>query len=208
MPRSRFKRHRRPGRRRAFRDRKPIILVVCEGAKTEPQYINGFRLACKNPRVTIKFASEQGVPRTLVEIAKQHKIAAEEEARRERDDNLAYDSVWCVFDIDDHPNVPNARKMADDNGIKVAVSNPCFELWLVLHFRDNPGMQHRDRLKDILAEYVLGYDKQVDYATYSGGYQNAAKRASQMDSAAESADDAGRNPTTGVYRLTELIRSE
>ena len=52
------------------------------------------------------------------------------------------------------------------------------------------------------------YDKHVDYATYSAGYQQAVMRAKRMDESAESDNDPDRNPTTGVYKLTELIRTK
>jgi hypothetical protein len=206
MPSARRNRGRKPGRRPPFREPKPIVLIICEGQNTEPQFFDGFRRACRNSRVDIKLAPEHGVPKTVVEIAKRYKQEAEEDAVREHDDNLAYDSVWCVFDIDEHPYVGDARQMARDNGIDLAISNPCFELWLLLHFRDNPGMQHRDRLQAMLTAYVPEYDKHIEYTTYSAGYPQAVVRAKRMDQSAENDNESGRNPTTGVYRLTELIR--
>ena len=201
-------RQRRQGRRPAFLDPKPTILVVSEGEVTEPEYLHGLRRACRNPRVTIEVAREHGVPRTLVDFAKQYKEQAEIKAAREGDDNLAYDSVWCVFDIDEHPRVGEAKEMARDNGIHLAISNPCFELWLLLHFRENPGMQDRAKMKDMLTKHVSEYDKHVDYATYAAGYPQAVLRAKRMDESAEEAGEPGRNPTTCVYKLTELICGE
>jgi len=201
-------RNRRQGRRLPFRDPKPTILVVTEGMRTEPEYLHGFVSACHNPRVTIQIAPEHGVPRTLVEIAKRRKKEAEEDADREKDDNLAFNSVWCVFDVDEHPRVADAREMARDNGIDLAISNPCFELWLLLHVRESPGMQDRAKIKTMLTQHVPEYDKHVDYAMYSTGYEQAAMRAKRMDESAGSAGESGRNPTTGVYKLTELIRTE
>jgi hypothetical protein len=151
-------------------------------------------------------AKEHGVPRTLVRIAKEYKNEAAAKAAGEKDDNLAYDSVWCVFDEDDHPAVGEASEMARDNGIRLAISNPCIELWLLLHFSENPGMQHRDTIRRILKNHVPDYDKHVDYATYSAGYSQAVTRARKMDQDAREAQEPHRNPTTGVYELTELIR--
>ena len=143
-----------------------------------------------------------------MEVAKQLKQEAQDDAHRERDDNLAYDAVWCACDVDDHPNLANARQMARDNDIRLAVSNPCFELWLLLHFRESPGMQHRDRLQQMLVQHVREYDKQVEFKTYSMGYPQAAVRARRLDEAAASDGEPGRNPTTNVYELTELICDE
>ena len=58
----------------------------------------------------------------------------------------------------------------------------------------------------MLSKYLPTYDKHVDYATYAAGYPQAVVRASKMDQAAEAAHEPHRNPTTGVYKLTELIR--
>jgi hypothetical protein len=198
-------RDRKKGRRPPFRDPKPCILVVCEGRATEPEYFKGFAKACRNPRVTVRIAPEHGVPRTIVEAARDRKDEAENRAERENDDNLAYDSVWGVFDIDDHPNVGEAKKMARDNNISLAISNPCFELWLLLHFRESPGMQHRDKIREKLKRHLPDYDKHIDYASCCEGHGQAATRARRMDEDAERAGEPHRNPTTGVYKLTESI---
>jgi hypothetical protein len=184
-----------------------VILIVTEGDVTEPQYLKGFAEASKNARVRIEVVGGVGVPRTIVESAKERKKAAAIRARREKDDNLCYDEVWCVFDIDQHPNIPDAIQMARDNGIELAISNPCIELWLWLHFADQPGMQHRHALQRMMKRHIANYDKHVDYTDYAEGYDVAVRRASRLDADAEADMDAGRNPTTGVWRLTESIRS-
>lgn len=198
-------RQRRPGRRVPFRQPRPLILIVCEGTNTEPQYFESCSLACHNPRVKVHIAPEHGVPISLVEAAKERMLAARQRSRKEKDENLAYDQVWCVFDVDDHPRVGEAKEMARANGIHVAVSNPCFELWLLLHFRDNPGPQTRGKIVGKLRKFVPEYEKDVDYATYANGRPEAEKRAARMDATANADNDAGRNPTTGVFRLTEVI---
>lgn len=200
-------RKRRPARRVPYRESKPIILVVAEGQVTEPEYLNGFARATKNPRVQIEVVGGVGMPRTIVELAKARKQEAEKRARRERDDNLCFDEVWCVFDVDQHPNLSDAKQMARDNSIKLAVSNPCIELWLWLHFADQPGMRHRHELQKMMKRHIPDYDKHVIYADYSTGYPAAVERASRLDTDTEADNDEGRNPTTGVWRLTESIRS-
>ena len=201
-------RKRRPARRVPFKESKPVILIVTEGEVTEPEYLNGFARASKNSRVRIKVVGAAGVPKTIVESAKELKRGAEEEARGAKDDNLRYDKVWCVFDFDEHPNIPDAKQMARDNDIELAMSNPCFELWLWLHFADQPGMRDRHRLQSMMKQHILNYDKHVDYSNYAAGYEAAYGRASRLDEDAKAANEEGRNPTTGVWRLTESIRSD
>lgn len=64
-------RNRRPARRSQFQKPKPVILIVCEGEVTEPQYLRGHANASKNPRVRIEVADEHGDPKHLVETAKR-----------------------------------------------------------------------------------------------------------------------------------------
>ena len=197
---------RKPGRRKPFKDPKPLILIVCEGEKTEPQYLDGFAKACKNPRVRLQIHDETGVPKTLVQLAKVAKFEADAQAKREGDANLRIDAIWCVFDVDDHPDIPAAITMAADNGIELAVSSPCIEIWLILHFRESPGGMHRHKLQKLMKKHISDYDKRVDYADYEKCYLDAVRRASKLAEQAQLVGDPLYNPSTGVYRLTELIR--
>ena len=203
---ARRERGRKWPRQAAVHASRPIVLLVCEGTVTEPQYFQGLANSCRNPRVQIEISPRRGVPKTLVEIAKQLKNDSQTRAEKTRDRNLAYDSVWCVFDIDDHPNLPDAKQMARDNGIDLAISNPCIELWLLLHFREHPGMKHRIEVKAMMKDYILNYEKAVDFRDYAHGCDQAIVRARRMDKAAVEEGEPGRNPTTGVHALVAMIR--
>ncbi len=202
---SKRNRNKRPARpSEPDRKQKPIILVVCEGV-TEIEYLSGFVKDCLNPRVRIELY-KIGTPKTIVEWAIEKRAAVDQMAGRYDDDNLKYDDVWCVYDMDDHPLVTDAWQQARDNQLKVAFSNPCFELWLLLHFREQPGCQHRDDLRPLLKEFVPNYDKHVEFEMYAKGYNSAVKRAEHLDEEAELDREPGRNPTTGVWKLTSSIR--
>ena len=101
------------GRRGAYREPKLRILIVCEGQETEPGYFRAFQHAAHNPRVHIKIARECGVPKTVVEVAIRLREEAKQEAKRQRDENLRWDEVWGVFDVDEHPNLDKARQLAE-----------------------------------------------------------------------------------------------
>ena len=197
---------RRPARRRPFKDIKPLILVVTEGEVTEPQYLAAFARWCTNPRVEVVVESGAGVPKTIVDTAKRLKQEAEKRADGEQDDHLRYDEVWCVFDVDDHPGLDDARQTAGSNGLRLAVSNPSIELWLLLHFRDQPGMQYRDKIKTLLKSYVPGYNKHVDFRLYQPHYQDAEDRARRLEEICINDGEEGRNPSTSFWRLTSRIR--
>jgi len=181
-------------------------LVLSEGECTEPEYLEGFRRWCRNPLVSVKIAEERGVPLTLVRAAKKHRADAQKAAKREGDENHAYDEVWCVFDVDEHPYLNQALDEARTAGIEVALSNPCFELWLLLHFQDSPGPRGHKELPALLSRHIGPYDKRVRIELLWPRYEDAKRRAERLDRDANEAAEPQRNPTTGVYRLTETIR--
>ena len=161
----------RSARRTPFREPKPKMLIVCEGARTEKQYFEQLSKFHRNSLVDVIVEGGKGVPLTVVRAAKVRKEKAISDAKSNEDEFLKYQSVWCVFDVDNHPNIPEARIMAADHGIELAISNPCFELWLLLHHRDCPGELHRHTAQTMLKDHVAGYDKHVNFDDYREGYQ-------------------------------------
>ena len=100
---------------------------------TEPHYLKAFaRLPHVRAVATLDIRGLGYEPRGLVEEAKD----VRHQERRQRSGSTQY---WCVFDVEapkQHHWLLEAVQMAHDNGIHVAVSNPCFELWLLLHYID------------------------------------------------------------------------
>jgi len=183
------------------------ILVVCEGRKTEPGYFKQFQHHVRNPRLHIQPLGPAGVPVTVVETAIAERARAEQDASQQHDENLRWDEVWAVFDIDDHPEIARAKQRAADHGIRLAISNPCFELWAYLHFAEQTAHVERGKLRGELRKYLPQYDKELAFTKVHAGYDDAVRRARALEAAAASAGRSGRNPTTDVYQLTEVIRT-
>jgi hypothetical protein len=193
------------GRRPGFREPLARFLIVCEGTVTEPHYFKDLRVQ-ERGLVEVKVVPG-GVPKTVVELAVKLKEESEVEARRRKDDNLRYDHVWCVFDIDEHPFVPEAKQQARDNAIDVAVSNPCFELWLLLHFQEQTAHIERDRLAHLCREHMPGYKKEPRCELLTPRQEEALARASQLDEWQATRGKVGANPSTGVHRLVRQIKA-
>ena len=53
--------------------------------------------------------------------------------------HLTEDQCWAVFDVDHHKaeELSTAAEVATNRGYRLAGSNPCFELWLLLHLTDD-----------------------------------------------------------------------
>ncbi|ODA33722.1 RloB family protein [Planctopirus hydrillae] len=204
-------RNKRPGRSKATRTPRQRILVVCEGGVTEPSYLKRFQAFVKNQLVEIIYEDGEGDPQFVVTTARDFKTKAARRAQSENDSNLDFDRVWCVIDVDDHSRLDQARIMALDHGIELAISNPSFELWLLLHLRESPGSRKQDAIRSLLKQkqHWPTYQKEVlsvHFKDCETGYHQAVIRAKKLDELAASIREPGKNPSTGVYRLTEEIR--
>lgn len=82
------------------------VLIVCEGEQTEPLYFESFKQEydLSSANVVVTDASKGSDP---VSIIKQ----AEKLYKESQKENNAFDSVFCVFDKDQHCNYDNAVRM-------------------------------------------------------------------------------------------------
>ncbi|MCX5502228.1 RloB family protein [Streptomyces sp. NBC_00053] len=126
-------------RTKGVRPEQRRFLIYCEGACTEDQYFKGLRTDLRSLPVAICLGGEHGEPKSLVRAAIDHQKRAPHSAG---DRWTEYDEVWCVIDVEapvPHEGLTAALKLARQHGVEVALSNPCFELWLLLHFKDMSG---------------------------------------------------------------------
>jgi hypothetical protein len=88
-----------------------------------------------------------------------------------------------VFDVEwprNHPNLGRALQLADAGGVNVVVSNPCFELWLILHFQDQTAFLD-NRTADIVSRRLDGRPgKRIDGAKYMPLRRDASDRAADL----------------------------
>ena len=189
---------------------RPRILIACEGEKTEPNYFVDVRRRFEKVSDDLCVVlPECGVPMSVVRRAKKEKKAAKYEGR-------PFDEVWVVFDRDEHPDVENAIQMARANKFGIAFSNPCFELWYLLHFQNQTGFIDRHAAERTLREHIDGYDKNLKdlYATRLHDKEDeATTRAEGLQARYEKdeQDTAGKkkwsdtNPFTTVDRLLKAL---
>lgn len=181
------------------------LLVFTEGRRTEPIYLTYWYRAFRE-RVIVRIDDFHGTPMQLVERAAQRRTVDLREARRGRGD--AHSEYWCVFDIDEHPYVKRAVKLAAESGINVAISNPCIELWFLLHFQDQRAVIDRG-VAQRRARDLLGFDKAPTFAGLAklhGHYGEARGRAQHLDKKHElDGSPPGSNPSSRVWCLIDKI---
>ncbi len=110
-----------------------LIIIAAEGECTEKIYFEALRSRVQNSRVHIKIlerseedrhhSSPESVLNQLVKYKKENQIAVDDE-------------LWLVIDKD-HWTVKAlkmvAQRCVQRSKLHLALSNPCFELWLLLH---------------------------------------------------------------------------
>ena len=134
---------------------KPIVKktfrIFCEGEKTEPYYINGYlRENRMDNRASVQVMDcRKNTPVQLVEAAIDFKNSNR---------SIKGDKFWVVYDRESTTKYPRtlhlkAWENAGRNGINIALSNVCFEYWLLLHFVDSAASY--STCDDLLSNSVL-----------------------------------------------------
>jgi RloB-like protein len=180
-----------------------VVLIVCEGEKTEPYYFQSFPI--DPAKVEIDGTGHNSD--SLVELA----IAKKKKAK---DKKTPYLQVWCVFDRDAFSgnNINRAFQLAKSNKIKIAYSNEAFELWFLLHFNFIDTACNRKDLRRKLSRLVPGgYKKNcenmydiLDDGNHKGKNQKQAiNNAKKLESIHSPTDKLNNNPSSTVYKLVE-----
>ena len=157
--------------------------------------------------LVITIEGDAGDPRRLVQRAIQIRDEAASKARRMGDPTFAFDQAWCCFGVDDSgPLLAEARALAGRAGLNLAMSNPCFELWLYLHYREPPGAQTTAQMQRVWRSLQPGLpDKHLDFDALKGGIDDAVRRALRTMQSAMELGEPLRNPSTEVGYLVEAI---
>jgi hypothetical protein len=120
------------------------------------------------------------------------------------------DEYWCVFDVEqplNHPDLLKAIDKARANGINLAVSNPCFELWLILHHQDCSTWLDNDAARRLRRTCDGSAGKGVSGADYMKSRHRASERAERLDARHQKTDVVvpHNNPSTGMYKLLASV---
>lgn len=180
------------------------IVVFTEGRSSEPDYVNGLK---KLPHIAddvslnLELHPEHGVPLTLVQLA----------AERNKDEEV--DECWCIFDVEwptNHPNLNASISLAQANGIGLAISNPCFEVWLILHHQDFNKFSDSSAVVSISCALDGRTNKSIDASFYMPFRKEAARRARLLE-ARHKGDGTGfphNNPSSGMHLFLRVLEGD
>ncbi len=181
------------------------IVVFTEGLKTEIQYLSHWNRLYRGS-VLVTFDDFHGAPLPLVQHAVDRRTADQRDERKGR--GTAPAETWCIFDTDEHPSIPEALDLAVRNDILVAVSNPCLELWFLLHFQDQMAWIPR-RAAQTATDRLLSPGKSLtsgDLAQLQERYSAARARAQALTVMHEvNGSPPSENPASNGWRLIDSI---
>jgi len=199
----------RRGPRREPYDR---VLIVCEGSKTEPYYLRELIAHHQLSSANVQIIGDGGAaPISVVDYAIE---------QFEKDPD--YNSVFCVFDRDEHASFDAAIQRVRDKTLQrrdgrrrlgparfeAITSIPCFEYWILLHFQYTTATMPRfvdvePRLRAIPA--LAGYNKGATglFAMTQAHLQAALDHAERANKSA--LDVGSSNPTTQMPRLIRYL---
>lgn len=136
------------------------IVIVCEGAATEIGYFNAIRISKHLPKERIPISHEGCTdPLSIVQAAVNIRIDLMNDRNW-----INADEIWAVYDGDEHISANLARwnqalNLASRHNIKLAVSNPSFEFWYLLHFQEQNANLTRRQAYNLLRRHLNNYEK-------------------------------------------------
>lgn len=198
-------------RKRALKAPYDRVLIVCEGAKTEPNYLREIRDTYRLSTANIDICGEEcgSDPLSVVNYA-----------IRKFHQDPDYDRVYCVIDRDKHATFDAAIDKLRQTmlGKKVSftaiTSVPCFEFWLLLHFgyttRQFCAPGNASNCELVIAELnkegrIPGYNKGARniFALTKDKLPDAIKHARRLQQ--HNKATGTNNPATNMHELVEYL---
>lgn len=185
-----------------------MILIVCEGSRTEPLYFERLREFKRLKNVSVKVIPGGGQlvsPRNLIDRAIEEIKRLDWDKRR--------DLAWVVYDVErvgTRPDLNELIQLAQHSGLKNVVSNPAFEYWYILHFQetDRPFMDGNE-VKQYLRNDIPDYEESLDvFPLIQALTEHALERADRLRANAQPHWDNFENPSTSVNLLVRSIWEE
>ena len=206
-------------RREAFRDAR-LIVIASEGKDTERIYFKALAKEYTNPRVHVHI---------LERSEDEQNNSSPEHVLKQLNDYKGHyelesdDELWLVVDRDRWTEAMLSRvatECAQDNFMHVALSNPCIELWLLLHLVDATlltseeeqlWMENRRMSKN--ADPYLKVRLRQEMGSYHESSYDAKMLIEHVDVAIARAEALDKNPAdrwpqtlgTRVYLLAESV---
>lgn len=176
------------------------IVIATEGQETEEQYFKIFKKTGVQVKV-IPSESGRSSPKHILENLDRIKEEYEIGKR---------DELWLMADVDRwrSKKLAEITQKARQKGYGLAISNPCFECWLYLHFdsiseKNLTSVEMETKLRKLLGSYN---SSNLDLDRYRGKVKEAVKRSISLDK--NPRHRWPRTVGTHVYKVVEKLIAE
>ena len=167
---------------------RPNFFVFCEG-KTEITYVKFLRSVFRVPIQVVTKKSDSNISVDFIERSKREYVQTKN------------DQTFLMFDLDVEGMLEHLQKIPQTT---MLVSNPCVELWFLLHYQNIENETSSEECLRKLLTHSLQYEK--------GALTDAEKRTlvENMPEAIERAKrlEEYKNPSSTIYRLIEAMGRE
>ncbi len=188
-------------RKTSFRKFRILFVIATEGTKTEPQYFQFLVKKIDSQGINIQYKPLDSKKHSQKEVLKTMERWLKNNDLRDKDE------AYLVIDRDnwEEKEIKELYQWSQkQNNYGLAVSNPFFEYWLLLHFENGKGIDCPRKSKDSLDTYLPNYNKaRLDTKKLENKIQNAIHHAKQKD--IPLCQDYPKIYGTTVYRLVEKL---
>jgi hypothetical protein len=164
---------------------KPNFFVFCEG-ETEIAYVKFLRSLYRAPIQVIPKKGKSNISEEFIERSQNEYV------------RTGQDKVFLMYDLDVDGILEHLQKIPN---AELLVSNPCIELWFLLHYQEQKLEISSDKCVQKYQKVSKGYKKGVlseeEKKVLAENRELAVERAKKL---AEY-----QNPSTMVFRLLEKL---
>ena len=164
---------------------KPIFFVFCEG-ETEMEYVRFLKSLYRAPIQVIIKKGKSNISEDVIEHSKREYVTT------------GKDKVFLMYDLDVDGMIEHLQKIPNT---ELLVSNPCIELWFILHYQEQKTAISTERciqlMQKVSKEYKKGILSDREKKVLADNRNLATERAKCLE--------AYQNPSTTIYQLLELL---
>lgn len=185
--------------------KKPLIVICSEGGKKSSEYYYFRNHTNRDLRIQFSTGNStdpKGMLEDLLKYIHNEDIASEDNCR-----------IFLVLDTDlDEKRISEIKEIEQeciDNNIEIVTSAPTFEIWYVMHYRNNKlKFQTSKEVKKELQNLNGAYKESMDmYKIIKDSTDNARSTAQSLEQQIirNNEDLLSSNPHTSIYKILNAI---
>ena len=188
-------------------NRKPLIIICSEGGLKSSEYYYFRNFKSRDLRIQFSTGNStdpKGMLKDLLKYINNEDIKSEDNVR-----------IFLVLDTDLSERRINEIKSIEQecikNNIEIIISSPTFEIWYLMHFKNNKLKFNSSKdVKNELTKILKFYKESMNlYNNINDKTDTAITLARQFeDKIIKNKEDIYKaNPYTGIYKIVNTIKS-